>query len=337
MNSKIRFGILGCSSISLKSTIPAILDSPYAQLQMIGSRSLRKAHNVAKKFSCKYFGDYEEVLENKNIDAVYISLPIGLHEKWATKAAKAGKHILCEKSLCLSYSSAKKIVGICKKNNLRILEGFSFRFHPQHKKIQNLIRKNSLGKIHSFTGKFGFKLLSSSTNFRFNKQLGGGSLNDVGCYMVCASRNALQKIPNSIICNLQIDEVTGVDISGNIYMTFPDNITAFGSFGYGLSFQSTYNIWGNKAIVSLERAFNIRKHMIAKIDFWKDAKIKKIKVPSCDQFKMMIDEFCREIKLPGTSQFDFENDIIIQSYIMESARKSNQKQQLIKLKSIRQF
>ena len=170
MKAKIRFGIIGCSSIAERSTIPAIKQTAEAKLQMIGSRSMVKAKKFAKKFSCEQYGDYDEVLGNSDIDAVYISLPIGLQEKWVIKAAKAGKHIICEKSAALSYESAKKMVHECKKNNVRIMEGFTFRFHPQHEQVLKIIRQKRLGKIFSFSGKYGFLLPHSSNNFRFKKE-----------------------------------------------------------------------------------------------------------------------------------------------------------------------
>jgi len=115
MKPKIRFGMIGCSQISEKSTIPAIKTSKNSILQMVGSRNFSKAKKFAKKYSISEFGNYDEVLENDKIDAVYISLPISLHEKWAMKAAKYGKHILCEKSVVISNNSAKKILKECKK------------------------------------------------------------------------------------------------------------------------------------------------------------------------------------------------------------------------------
>ena len=128
------------------------------------------------KFHCKNFGNYDDVLENKNIDVVYISLPIALQEKWIMKAAKAGKHVLCEKSSTISYNSAQKIVKECKKNGVRIMENFSFIFHPQQTKILQLVNSNKFGKTFSFSGKFGFNLNYSANNFRFKKELGGGIL-----------------------------------------------------------------------------------------------------------------------------------------------------------------
>ncbi|NDF36064.1 MAG: gfo/Idh/MocA family oxidoreductase, partial [Nitrosopumilaceae archaeon] len=113
MIKKLRFGVIGCSRIASSSTVPAILESQFASLEHVGSRDKNKAESFAKKFHCEKFGSYQDVLSDNSVDAVYISLPIGLHEEWVIKAAKAGKHILCEKSSTISYKSAQKMVQIC--------------------------------------------------------------------------------------------------------------------------------------------------------------------------------------------------------------------------------
>ena len=141
MKKKIRFGIIGCSRIAESSTIPAILESKFAEIEIIGSRTGAKAKKIAKKFDCKKYGNYDDVLKDSNVDAVYISTPVGLHEKWAIRAAKHGKHILCEKSATSSFSSAKKIISEAKKNRVRIMEGFMFRFHPSIEKVREIIDK----------------------------------------------------------------------------------------------------------------------------------------------------------------------------------------------------
>jgi len=173
MKNKIRFGIIGCSSIAERNTIPAIKQAQNSDLRYIGSRYHHKAQKFSKKFSCRYYGSYEDVLETDDVDAVYISLPITLQEEWVLKSAKAGKHILCEKSAATSYKSAKKMVNACKKNNVQILEAFSFVYHPQQKKVLEIIKKGTIGKIFSFSAKFGFVLPYSTNNFRFKKSLGG--------------------------------------------------------------------------------------------------------------------------------------------------------------------
>ena len=147
---KIRIGIIGCSSIAKSSTIPAILKSENTHLEHIGSRSKEKAKDYSNEFNCKKFGSYDDVINDKNVDAVYISTPIGTHEEWVIKSAVAGKHILCEKSSVISFLSAKKITKLCNENNVRLMEGFMFRFHPSHKKVREFISNKTLGQIFSF-------------------------------------------------------------------------------------------------------------------------------------------------------------------------------------------
>src|SRR3989344_3722266 len=138
---KIRFGVIGCSHIAKKAALPALLDSPLAELVMVGSRSYEHAQECAQGFGCDSYGTYEEVLENKDVDAVYISLPNSLHEEWAVKAAEAGRHVWCEKPAALTYASAERMIAAAQKNNVRLMEGFMFLSHPQHARVRNLIQE----------------------------------------------------------------------------------------------------------------------------------------------------------------------------------------------------
>ena len=119
-------------------------------------------------------------------------------------------------------------------------------------------------------------------------------------------------------------------------MTYPDGICSYGSFGYDLSFQSSYEVWGSKASLFVERAFNIKKNIPAKIQFNDGTGIKKIQIPPNDQFKTMIETFCKETTKTN-SQHVFENNLLVQSYVMDCARKSFEKKQTISLKPITQF
>ena len=172
MDSKIKFGIIGCSRIAKRSTIPAIIKSEFAEIEIIGSRSLDKAKTFSNEFNSKKFGTYEDIISDDSVDAVYISTPIGTHEDWAIKAASAGKHILCEKSSTTSFESAKRMIKHCKQNNVRIIEGFVFRFHPQHQKVKELIDNNKIGDLVSFNGSFGFPAFPEG-DIRYDSKLGG--------------------------------------------------------------------------------------------------------------------------------------------------------------------
>jgi len=332
--SRIHFGIIGCSSIADRTMIPAIKSVNSAKLEMIGSRSTEKAKRFARKFSCDNYGDYEDVLDNKDVDAVYISLPPGLSEKWAIKSASAGKHIICEKPAAVSYESAKNMVTACRKNNVRILEGFSFRFHPQHEKVLKIIHNKSKSNVFSFSSSYGFQLSHSGNNFRFQKKLGGGVLNDVGCYIICASRMVFDEKPLSIMCSLSVDKKTGVDVSGSLYMIYSKNRVAYGVFSYQSLFQSRYNLWGDNIIISLNRAFNIRDNMKAPITIQTRKQAKDLQLNPANQSKLMIIDFCRELHKRGSSKFNYEDDLIVQAQVMAAARKSFSKRRLVNISEI---
>ena len=331
MSSKIKFGIIGCSSIAKKSVIPAIINSKNTTLEIIGSRSKIKAKLFSDEFSCQKYGNYEDVLENDDVDAVYISLPMNLHEEWSIKAAKFGKHILCEKSAVLSYNSAKKVIKKCNTNDVKIMENFVFKSHPQHKKISDIITKNTIGRIHTFNGKFGFNLPISTQNFRFNIKSGGGALNDVGCYLVSASTMIFKDLPVSIFCNLEINKKLKIDSQGNIIMLFPNNKTAMISFGYDNYFQSTYEIWGSKGMIKSERAFNVPPKMEIPLKLYSKDKIKNFIIKPVNQFQLTIENFCNGLNPKVIT--NFEKDFLEQALIMDGVRKSSVKNSIIHIKN----
>ena len=331
MYKMIKFGIIGCSEIANSSTIPAILESKNAQIVMIGSRSQNKAKKFAEKFHCKDFGTYEEVLENDKVDAVYISVPVGVHKKWAIKAAKAGKHILCEKSLSSSYLDSVKMIQEAKKNKVRIMEGFMFRFHPSHKKIKELINSGKIGEVYSFFGRYGFPN-PSKDNIRFKKDLGGGILNDAGCYPICASRIIFGKEPIGVMCQSTLDK-NGVDIKTVIHLKYSDTQFAQMITGYGLSYHSSYSLWGTKGFLRLTRSYNIPEEMKPIISLNTMNTEKDILIRPANHFKLMINAFSKEIIKKGSSDFVFEDDILKQAKVMEACRKSSRQNRFIKLKN----
>ncbi|MEX0764814.1 MAG: Gfo/Idh/MocA family oxidoreductase [Nitrosopumilaceae archaeon] len=330
---KLRFGIIGCSRIAESSTIPAILNSKFADIQIIGSRSEKKSKKFAEKFKCPNYGSYEDVLENKDVDAVYISVPIGLHEKWAIQAAKHGKHILCEKSSTTSFKSAKKMVSTCKQNNVRLMEALMFRFHPQHKRVQELINNGVLGKLFIFSGSYGFSSVPSN-DIRYNRELGGGILNDAACYPICASRIIFAGEPLSVISSLTIDESTQVDVKANLCLKYKNEKFAHMSAGYDLFYQSTYDIWGSEGMLKLGRAYNIPSDMKARLLLDSANQAEEILLEPCNHYLLMIDSFCNEVMKKRNSDFNFEDDLLKQARIMQAARVSNHEKRLVELTEI---
>lgn len=334
MKSKIRFGIIGCSSIAERITIPAILEAKNAHLQRIGSRDPVKAERFAKEFSCRSYGDYTDIMEDNSVDAVYISLPPELQADIIIKSAKAGKHIICEKSATTSFATARKIIKVCERNQVRLMEGFSFRFHPQHEKILTLVNQKPLVKPFAFISKFLIPMKKSNNNFRFRKELGGGALNDLGCYIICASRILFNNNPISVNCRLFSEKHNAVDTHGSISLQFPDNRRAFGVFGYNSSFQSNYEVLCSNGSVFSKLAYNIKKKKSAVIDLHTNNKTRTFRLQPVSQSKLMIDIFCAELKGKRSAIGTFEEDLLVQANIMDASRVSSEVGKSVKIKEI---
>ena len=319
-----KIGIIGCSSIAKREIIPAFQNVRGVKIEIIGSRSKQKAKNIAKENNVKKSGSYEQVLENPEIDAVYISLPISLHEKWSIKAAKAGKNILCEKSAVTSLDSAKRVIRECEKNDVKILEAFAYKFHPQHKKIKDLINRNTIGKTKYLESKNGFPLKLPKNNFRFNKKLGGGALNDIGCYIINSGTYYFNK-PKSITCKLKRNFNNSIEVGGIISMEFENSNSSVGLFSYESYFQSTYSIWGSKGVLTSERAYNIKKNMKSKILIQKKDKVKNLLLSPHNQYQLMVQNFLKII----SKKSNYFNEFLLQAKIMEAARQSDKKNKTI--------
>ena len=332
MIKKLKIGIIGCSQIAENSVIPAIKKSEFSELRYIGSRSNQKGKKFAKKFYCKNFGDYNDVLDDKETDLVYISLPVGLHEKWTIKAVKAGKHVLCEKSSTTSFESAKKMIKNARENNVRLMEGLMFKFHPSHSKIIDLVNNNKIGKIFSFYGRYGFPSISKK-NIRYDKKLGGGILNDAACYPISASRLIFQNDPKSVYCSFNIEPKTMNDEQVSLNLEYENNQNAQIVCGYNLLYQNFYSIWGQKGNIRLERAYNIPPKMKPVLTLETKEGENKQKLESANHFVLMIDKFCNEIN-KNEGGIDFEKDLMIQARILEAARISAKKNRIIKLSEI---
>jgi len=333
MNDKIKIGIIGCSTIAENSTIPAIIKSNKGKVEHIGSRSKDKAEEYAKKFQIKKYGDYQSVLDDDDVNAVYISTPIGNHEEWVIKSAKAGKHILCEKSSTDSYNSAKKMIQICKENNVRLMEGFMFRFHPSHKKVKEVINNKTIGKLFSFSGRYGFPPISKD-NIRYDKSLGGGILNDAGCYPIYASRMLFESEPEEILCELVIDKEKNVDTKATIFMKFNDQRYSHCVVGYDLSYQSVYSLWGSEGYMNLTRAYNVPPDMHVSLDVNSNNFKELISIQTADHFQLMIDSFCDELMNSRDISQKFEEDLLNQAKVMEAARISNYEQRLVRINEL---
>ena len=326
-----KIGLIGCSRVAKNKFIPAVNSLDFISIDSVGSRIASKAEEWSKEIGCNTFGNYEDIISS-DIDCVYISLPDGLHEEWSIKAAEAGLHVLCEKTSTTTYESAKKMVNACNSSNTRILECFSFRFHPQHSTVSELIEKNEIGDIKNFTGNFGYPK-PTEENIRLKKELGGGILNDACCYPICASRVIFKEEPIGVMSNLVIDPTLGVDMSSSVFLKY-NKKNAIAEAGFDRNFKSNYEIWGSKGNIKVNRAYAVPNNFVTEIEVERNDQSKIIKNIAIDQTELMIKTFYEEIMKINKSNFNFEEELLAQAKVMEAVRLSNIENKFIKLEEI---
>lgn len=315
---KIRLGVLGCSNFLRKRIIDAVSKSSYAKIVCLSSRDLEKVKKWAEEFKIDNYDSYNGLLKRKDIDAVYIALPVGLHKEWAIKAAEAGKHVLCEKSLAVNLDEVREIVNSCKKNNIKLAENLMVEYHPQHQKVLDIVNSGDLGKLFSFKSSFGFPN-PGKDDIRYKRELGGGILNDVACYLVFMSRFLFKEEPISVFCSVNLDKERLIDTSGSFLLEFPENKKALGDFGYGKYYQNNYSIWGEKGLIKVNPAYSIPDDKFPDIDFMSDSDNKKIESLAANQYARTIDAFCLDILENRKSKF---SEILNQARVMEALRLS---------------
>lgn len=331
-SSKLRFGVIGCSRVALKGMLPALRDSELAELVIIGSRDPLKAKDVALQFGAKKWGNYDDVLNEQEIDAIYISLPNGLHEEWTLKALESKKHVICEKPAAISYDAAKRMVGAAKKNNVRLLEGFMFRFHPQHAKVKEFINDGTLGDLLKFEGCFAYAMPDRTSN-AMNKELAGGTFNDQLPYPIYSSRMMFKEEPESILCNIQNDEESEVSIKAYVTLFYSGGKSAFASSIFGSYYQSSYSILGTKASIRMGRAYAVPRDMPVKVYLDENDNVQEIIIPPADHFRLMVDDFCAEV-LGSTISKNYEEDLLAQARVLEAARISDKEKRIVKISEI---
>jgi xylose dehydrogenase (NAD/NADP) len=198
MNQKLKWGVLGYAKIAREKVIPAILQAKNAEFYAIASRDPLKLSQCRQKYpDIKLYQSYDDLLNDAEVDVVYIPLPNGLHKEWTIKAAQQKKHILCEKPLSLSVADCIEMASICKEYNVKLMEAFMYQYSNRTQKIKKLLADDMIGKIKYIHSSFRF-YFDKEPDARWERNMGGGSLFDVGCYPINFLGMVLNELPISL-------------------------------------------------------------------------------------------------------------------------------------------
>ncbi|MDQ2747403.1 MAG: Gfo/Idh/MocA family oxidoreductase [Acidobacteriota bacterium] len=330
MAEKIRWGVLGAANIAVKKVIPAMQSGEFCEVAAIASRSSDKARRAAAELNIpKFYGAYEELLADAEIDAIYNPLPNNLHVEWTIKAARAGKHVLCEKPLGMSAAEAGKLIAIRDETGVKIQEAFMVRTHPQWLAVRDLIEQNRIGKVRAITGFFSY-YNDDANNIRNRVAAGGGALFDIGCYCINISRFVLGEEPRRVSALIEADESSGIDKLTSAIMDFPACHSTF-TCSTRLTPYQRMQFFGSHGRIEVEIPFNIPTETATRIfvDDGADlygANIEIIEIPAANQYTIQGDLFSKAIlekSEQATSLEDSIKNIAVIDAIFRAAESGN--------------
>ena len=272
---KIGYCIVGLGRISMQHFMPAVKMSNKSRITALVSGHRDKAERMAAEYgipsgSIYNYENYDEIAKNPAIDAVYIALPNSMHADYSIRAAKAGKHVLCEKPMATSVEQCRAMIGACESAGRKLMIGYRCQYEPANLRAVQLIREGTLGSIQSIESAFGFPI--APNEWRLDKKLsGGGPLVDVGIYCLNACRYLTGAEPTEVKGFASVVQQDGrfaqVEETLSWVMKFPGGTLASCTCTYGSAMPGYFRVRGSRGAIMMEPAFNYDKlHLLARFE-----------------------------------------------------------------------
>lgn len=297
LNDIVNIGVLGGSKFAIRSMIPTIQTmTDFFNLYGIASRKYDKSKELASQFNTIAFKDYDALIDDPSLDAIYIPLPNSLHKHWVERAMDNGIHVIVEKSLACNLKDVSMLCDLAKSKSVTLLENFQFRFHNQLATIMQLVEEGKIGELRCVRSSFGFPPFPDKDNIRYQKELGGGALLDAGAYPIKASQIFLGSDISVKAASLHYDAEKEVDIWGGAYLKQNDGpIFSEIAFGFDHHYQCSLELWGSSGKITANRIFTAPPGYAPEIILETNSGSKVITLAADDHFNNMLVHFSRLI------------------------------------------
>jgi predicted dehydrogenase len=250
MVDRLGWGILGTGNIA-RQFAAGVAAARRSRLVAVGSRDAGKAEAFARNHNIpRHAGSYDSVLTDKEVQAVYVSLPNNMHHEWTIKVLRAGKHVLCEKPFATSLAEAQEMFDVAKQAGKVLLEAFMYRAHPLTHAVIGAVNSGAIGQVRLIRTSFCFKVSKWQGNIRFDPALHGGVLMDVGCYCTSFSRLFARCEPDRIHAIHHRHESGVEDIVAGT-LGFPNGVLASFTCGMSVHADNTASICGSEGYIEI--------------------------------------------------------------------------------------
>ncbi len=292
----VRWGVLGVSDHFTRRVALPVRGSEAAALSAIASRSSARAKEAASRLGvARSYGSYQELLQDPEIEAVYIPLPNHLHAEWIRRAADAGKHILCEKPLAMNAREAEEAAAYTAGAGVRLMEAFMYRFQPQWRRAWELIRAGEIGDVRAVHTHYAYNL-QDPNNIRNRLEAGGGAIMDIGCYAVSAPRFILEAEPVRVISLVERDERFKTDRLSSAILDFGEGRRSVLTVATQAFPAQRVDILGTAGRMTVWIPFNAFPDSPMRLSIWTSVGEREPQLPAVDQYRLMFEAFSKALR-----------------------------------------
>lgn len=292
-NNPVRWGVLSVANIAVKRVIPAIVASESERLVAVASRNAQRARELfAHQPGVRIYHDYQSLIDDPEIEAIYNPLPNSMHARWTIKALLAGKHVLCEKPLAVTAEEGSLMIEAAHNSGKLLMEGFMYRFHPQLIWALEQIRSGRLGEVRMVRASFFFNILLPlrPNDIRLQPHLAGGSLMDVGCYPVNFCRAVYGRPPSAVAARVYAAAPGAVEHTTSAVLDFGNGRFGQIDSSFGLPTQQMAEVIGEQGSLNLPIPFVTGTHETEVILNLEGQTIHQ-KIQHADPYRLEIEHF----------------------------------------------
>lgn len=297
---KTGYAVVGLGHLTLGEILPALKASKRCRIAALVSGDSEKLSRTAAMYGISEdalysYDNFDDIVNNPQVDAVYIVLPNSMHKEFTIRAAKAGKHVLCEKPMAVSSAECEEMIAVCRKHKVKLMIAYRIQYEPYNTYVKEQIKKGTLGKIKFVEAQNGQKS-GNPAHWRYRKALaGGGALPDIGLYCLNTTRFILDAEPEEVFATVYSnpDDPHFKEVEENAVwqMRFPDNLVVQCSTHYQTYETKRYRVLGSESWLDLDNAYAYVGQKLKHGKEEENKAINQIDIEHVNQFAQEMDYF----------------------------------------------